>query len=270
MPIWRACPEGPERRHGEGLTLLDLGSAALVRADNDEAGVRFEESLALWRELGDDWGIASALEGLGRAAQRLLSIEGRMSTHAEVEEAKQLYEQSLAIREKIGDAWGVARAYLNLARIEFDRGAHEQATESFQQALARAHELRDFHTAGVALMNLGSMAIWAGQAVEAEEPLTAALTIYRQVGAPAQSADALYWLGDAAMLREVMDLASAGAASPRQKTSTRGSATWTARRGCVPAGGPCFRVLAGTMKPPRCSRRAFASTARIIRARTRP
>jgi predicted ATPase/class 3 adenylate cyclase len=209
MPIWRACPEGPERRHGEGLTLLDLGSAALVRADSDEAGARFEESLALWRELGDDWGIASALEGLGRAAQRLLSIEGRMSTHGEVEEARQLYEQSLAIREKIGDAWGVARAYLNLARIEFDRGAHEQATESFRQALARARELRDVHTAGVALMNLGSMAVWAGQAVEAEEPLTAALTIYRQVGAPAQSADALYWLGDVAMLREDTDLAAA-------------------------------------------------------------
>jgi predicted ATPase/class 3 adenylate cyclase/TolA-binding protein len=207
IAIWRDCPQRPERQRGEGLALLDLGNAALARADSDEAGARFAESLAWWRQLGEDWGIASALEGLGRAAQKRLSIEGRWSTHGEVEGAKQLYEQSLAIRDKIGDAWGVARAYMNLARIEMDLGAWGQATERFQQALARARDLRDVHTTGVALTNLASMAVYAGQAVEAEEPLNAALTLYRQVGATAQSADALYWLGDAAMLREEMELA---------------------------------------------------------------
>jgi predicted ATPase/class 3 adenylate cyclase len=207
--LWRDCPEGAERRRGEGLALLDLGNAALARVENTEAGVHFEEGLALWRELHDEWGIASALEGMGRAAQGRLTIEGRWSAHSESEGATQLYEKSLAIREKIGDAWGVARAYLNLARIEVDCGAYEQAARRFQQALARARELRDVYTAGVALMNLGALAVYSGEAVEAEEPLAAALTLYRQVGATAQSADALYWLGDAAALREEMELAEA-------------------------------------------------------------
>jgi non-specific serine/threonine protein kinase len=217
LALWRDLPESMERRRGEATTLLDLGAAALARAEYDTASARFGDSLSLWQALGEAWGMAGALEGLGSVAQKRLPIEG-LAVHdrgAALERAAARFGESLTLRQQIGDAWGVSRAYHKLGTVAQQQGEEREeyagATAWFERALALARELRDWQGMGAALLNLGMVALLQGDGVAAEERLGAALTLCRQVGATARSAEVVTWLANAACLRADWEIAAAHA-----------------------------------------------------------
>ena len=77
------------------------------RLDSDTFGPMAEESLALFMEVGDRWGIALARNDLARVATR----------HGDFSRARALYAESLALLQELGDRWSSAECIEELAAL---------------------------------------------------------------------------------------------------------------------------------------------------------
>ena len=82
-----------------------------------------EESLSLFRELGDKRGAASALNILGRAAMR----------QGDYARARALHEEGLALCRECGDTSGLAASLNNLGILVAEQGNYTQAMELHQE-----------------------------------------------------------------------------------------------------------------------------------------
>src|SRR5207302_857298 len=92
-------------RSGIAYALHQLSSLAKRQSDHEAERARLEESLAIFRELGDRWGIATTLIFLGQMA----SVRGDYA-HARV-----LFEESVTVSSELGRwaLWNIAGVVLN-------------------------------------------------------------------------------------------------------------------------------------------------------------
>jgi tetratricopeptide (TPR) repeat protein len=107
-------------------TLLLLGRTTWNLGDQDKRARYYEESLALYRALGDRRGIAQALASLSVAASNM----GR------VEEAERLGREAVAIAQELGDAGLHRGAVLGLSTALHDAGRFAEATAAREEVLA--------------------------------------------------------------------------------------------------------------------------------------
>lgn len=105
--------------------LTNLGEVAQEQDDPDRASSLHRESLALFAELGDKWGMAIAKDNLGLAAE----------AHCDADRAVALFEQGLALRREMGDRQGIAQSLAHLARV-----AHRQGDGIARRAAERPSE----------------------------------------------------------------------------------------------------------------------------------
>jgi predicted ATPase/class 3 adenylate cyclase len=141
-----------------------LGRIRQIGGDNSpEVAAAFDESLALYRRLGDERGIARALMNLGNLKRRERDLNG----------AEELFRQALAIYERLGEAYGQGGALLNLGDLYSARGDRDQARALFEHArdITRSGGARI--TYAYSLQYLGTMAVVDGDLDRAEE-------LYRQ------------------------------------------------------------------------------------------
>src|SRR5262249_25588857 len=105
--------------------LRNLGTVALWQGEYSEARTRYEHSLALARETGDRFGIASILNNLGNIAlvQEMYA------------EARARYEESLAMFKEIGNRWAIANVLGNLGVVAYRRGATPRRAGVMPRAL---------------------------------------------------------------------------------------------------------------------------------------
>src|SRR5215212_3804471 len=80
--------------------LAGAGILDLLQCEYDRATALLEESLAIYKELEDGWGIGSALQSLGSIARE----RGRYA------EAEALHNESLALQRELGNEEGIARS----------------------------------------------------------------------------------------------------------------------------------------------------------------
>jgi predicted ATPase/DNA-binding CsgD family transcriptional regulator len=92
-----------------------------------------EESLALFRELNHQPGIAQALNAIGEIA-RISGDDGR---------AKRVYEECLAVSQQTGQIQRICDMCTNLAFIAQHEGDHERALNLGRQALRLSHDRQD-------------------------------------------------------------------------------------------------------------------------------
>ena len=71
----------------------------------------YEESLAIFRELGNRQGAGWSLNGLGRVAYE----------QGDSQEARALYEEGIRILKELGDKRGVAESLEGLAAVMLDQ-----------------------------------------------------------------------------------------------------------------------------------------------------
>ena len=175
-----------------------LDGASYMRARWSEfakAGEFQSEGLAVWRELGDKYGIAKALDRLGditrelggRARGKALLTESlglsrelgdrRGTAHVlnnlgeiaalegDIATARSLYEECVSLFESIEDNRGLAHALANLGSVLTMEGDHAQAEALYAQAeglyarsLRLAEELGDNHAIAATLRSLGGVA----------------------------------------------------------------------------------------------------------------
>ena len=105
--------------------LYAAGELALLLGDDGRAAAWGEESLLLYRELGDKQGIAASLMMLGQAD----SVRGNFVA------ALTLHEESLALRRELEDREGIADLLLHLGGTSFMRGDFAKAGEQFEESL---------------------------------------------------------------------------------------------------------------------------------------
>jgi predicted ATPase/DNA-binding SARP family transcriptional activator len=167
------------------VALDGAGQLASVQADTDAQRRYQQESLAIWRERGDDARIASTLSDLGAAAH----------FRGEYPLAQALHAEALEIADRTGDAQQTGQALSGLGRLALHQGDLGQATAYYTQSMARFTEIGDLRRATLILGNLGVVAINSGDLALAEQRLTEHLDNARRLGDHKLTSGALTNLG---------------------------------------------------------------------------
>lgn len=148
------------------------GVLANMQGEYARATEHCEQSLALYRALGDRQGVASALNTLGNLAMN----------QGDFARALQLSEESLDVQRRIGNKQRIAPALNNLGFILIQMGSYAPATALCEESLNLARELHDNLGMGYALSNLGDAAREQGEQAQALSHYAAALPLFQSTG----------------------------------------------------------------------------------------
>jgi predicted ATPase/DNA-binding XRE family transcriptional regulator/uncharacterized protein HemY len=221
----------PGRAMIRGKALYVAGFLRLMFLETEQGASLSEESLALFRELGQSGrqGMAYALWNLGVAAgqradhpQRKALMEDSLALFREVgdtfgiaqclpsladaelvmeenyERARALAEEGLALRQKIGDKDGIADTLWALGHLAFQQGDYQEATARFESSLALFREIgNEYGLIGV-LFGLGEAAKAQNLHEEAASALEEARILAKDSGSKRVIAYIFYWLGEVA------------------------------------------------------------------------
>lgn len=159
-------------RRLRAVALDGAGQLAYVQADHDAQRAYQEESLAIWRELGDDVRVASCLGDLGAAAH----------VRGDYPAALAMYTEAVELATRAQDAQQMARAFSGLGRLALHQDNLSQATEYYQASMARFAQIGDLRRETLILGNLGVVAINAGEFDVARSRLKQHLANARKIG----------------------------------------------------------------------------------------
>jgi predicted ATPase/class 3 adenylate cyclase len=133
-----------------------------------------EEALALHRELGDDWGTALALNGLG----------GQCVEEGDPGRAVPLLEEALERFRDLGDRNMALMTLSNLAWAHAELGERDRARELHADVLQRAREQHDERQEAHSLYELATFALDDGRLADASSMLRASLRIFSDRSEP--------------------------------------------------------------------------------------
>lgn len=114
----------------------------------DDAQVHLECALSLFEDAGDDRGIASTVDDIGK----LHWLRG------DYQKALSSTQRALVLRRKLGDRRSIALSLNNLGLVYQDSGQFKLALDSFEQALRIRREIGDLVGVSISLNNLGTVA----------------------------------------------------------------------------------------------------------------
>jgi predicted ATPase len=174
-----------ERMRARARALNGAGVLAHHQGDYRLAAARYEEALAIYRELGDPGGVASVLNGLGTVAQELGNYEAAQSYHTE----------SLAIQRELGDKPAIAASISHLGNLAVTLGDHAAARARLEESLAIRQELGDKRGIALSLGRVGFVAKEEGRYAEARALYEESLALYRELGDRSSTALARHFLG---------------------------------------------------------------------------
>jgi len=172
-------------RWGIATALLDLGGIARNQGNYVSAYTLVEESLAIFRELNNKPGIAASLDNLGLIDYR----------QGKIERARSLYGESLTIKRELGDKDGIALSLNNLGGIARDQANFELALSLYEESMALWRESGDRGGVAMTFSSLGVMARVQGDYTTARLLFEESLAVFREIGDRAGVATALENLG---------------------------------------------------------------------------
>jgi predicted ATPase/DNA-binding CsgD family transcriptional regulator len=193
--------------------------------DLDRAQQRGEESLALYRKLGDQPGTASLLELMGAVAWKRNDVATARTFHeesaalftklgdresalwplmlsaimmgwqGEYERSRALLEEIVAMFRQVGSKRGVARALFRLAWvILLAQGDTVAARPLLEEGLALFQEVGDKQGIAVMLDLSSEVSLHEGDFDTARSLLEESLALYREIGSPYDVVEALPYL----------------------------------------------------------------------------
>jgi predicted ATPase/class 3 adenylate cyclase len=153
--------------------LSEAGTFAFYRADYDHAIGLHGEALKLYRELGDDSGVAFALMCLG----------AQYSEQGDYERGAPFFEEALVLSRRIGDRRNIAYTLHSLADVERQRGNYERAKTLGMESTALAREMEDKWQLARIVGWVGLLTVFSGDEHDlAEGFLKESLTLNREIG----------------------------------------------------------------------------------------
>src|SRR6185295_8678038 len=130
--LYERCIALPENLHGAAAGFWGLGDVARQRGRQEEARGFFDRSLDLYREIGDEHGVAD--HGIAVAD---LARQGH-----ELARAADLYRQTCSRFEALGNRYGVARSLNGMGDIARLQGDSDTATRRYRRSLTILEGLR--------------------------------------------------------------------------------------------------------------------------------
>ena len=172
--LWtRLALEADDRTHPEASARalrtagFFFGQLAGVGEDSELGRTYFEESLAIWHELGAEREEAFTLGHYALLLHRLGLLD----------DARRAAQKSLDICSATGDHANIARSANNLALTWLEVGEFGQARPVFEVALAAARLAKDTYLEALSLHYLGETALRTGALEHATECLTRSLAL---------------------------------------------------------------------------------------------
>jgi predicted ATPase/DNA-binding CsgD family transcriptional regulator len=140
----------PVRDEVRAKALRVLGALSYIHAEHaaggwDAARSRLEESLKIYRRLGDERGVAAVLQNLGRVSAEL----------GEWTAAFSFLEESLAIARRSENRPGIALSHFNLGSVQLLGGDLPSARAHLEESLDHYRELDDGFWINACLVHLG-------------------------------------------------------------------------------------------------------------------
>jgi tetratricopeptide (TPR) repeat protein len=163
-----------------GLSML--GTLAWRWGDVEQADRCLQESLALYRKLGDQHRIPRILNGLGILAVLRESYD----------QAEGFWEEGLAMVQEMGDRQVTAEMLNNLGYMNHHHlGDLEKAKRYYHESLSVAQEIGHRHGATSTMSNLGHLYVLMGEHAPAWKFLRQALSESMAIGVPPLTLDTL-------------------------------------------------------------------------------
>jgi non-specific serine/threonine protein kinase len=176
-----------------GWALMWASDIAILQNDLTAAAAMAEESTALFRELGNDFGLAAALTCLGNTMLRLgdqprarvlleecLMLARRLKHtlltsvalanltefalhRGDLDEAEAHIEEALPLQSGRGNTWGTPIVLSLRAELSQDQGDPVSAARWYIRAITAAQAQQDNAIIGSALIGLGAIATKSGE-----------------------------------------------------------------------------------------------------------
>jgi len=162
-----------DTRRDRAFALLRIGSIILEFNDLMNANEMFEESLILYREVGDRWGEAMIIRQMAEHAL----ASGNSPEYG------RYIEECAAIRAELGNPLGLIYSLNTRALLSLFRGKTEEAIGFVRQSSIIRRDIGDPGSIGQSAMWLGFTYLFIGCFDEALESYEEAITIFEELGA---------------------------------------------------------------------------------------
>lgn len=184
----------------DGMAIALLRSALIVEAQGDLEGAekRFEQSLRLAQQVGDNLNTAANLNNIGVVH----------SLRGEHHLALESYQQALAVNRQINRRFGINVALSGIAHELANTGNLTEAIPKYREIVAQSHEMGQQSAEANDLVNLGSALHQKGELAESEKTLNQSLEICKRIGLKATSALVLSELASLQQSRGNLDQAT--------------------------------------------------------------
>jgi predicted ATPase/DNA-binding CsgD family transcriptional regulator len=210
----------------QAKALIVTAYLAFVQSDHERTEALGRESLALYRELEDQPGIAFALSLLGSAAwtkgnmvaartltQEALAVARKVddldrtayslfvlgllsSSQGEYARARALYEESLAIHRAVGNKRGIAHTLSQLAQMLFvSQSDQAQVIPLLEECLTLSQEVGFKEGIAAYYCVSGQLALSRGELITARTLAEKSVALYREMGHRHGTAKSLSVLG---------------------------------------------------------------------------
>ncbi|QSV60968.1 MAG: tetratricopeptide repeat protein [Dolichospermum sp. LBC05a] len=172
---------------GESNSLIGLGNAYNSLGQYERAIAFYQQSLDIFKDIGDIRGESNSLIGLGNAYNSL----------GQYERAIAFYQQSLDIAKEIGDIQRESISLIGLGNAYNSLGQYERAIAFYQQSLDIAKEIGDIQRESISLIGLGNAYRSLGQYERAIAFYQQSLDIAKEIGDIQRESISLIGLGNA-------------------------------------------------------------------------
>ena len=249
-----ALARTPVRGKPRAKALLADGALAWQQGDYAVARPRLQESIALWREVGDLHHVAVALQLLGHLTRDQGDYTG----------ARRLFEESQATFQEVGDTLRSDTLRGDLGLVAYHQGDYTTARTLLEENLAytRAHGHKD--GTALTLNPLGDLARLASDYEQAARLYKESLALWQERRAQLGIASALHKLGYVAQHRD--DYAQAQAFFAESLVLQRDQGNKQGIAECL-AG---LAGLASVVGPAERAARLFAAAAELLAATGAP
>ncbi|MBD1840127.1 tetratricopeptide repeat protein [Coleofasciculus sp. FACHB-64] len=174
-----------QERKAEALRLNHTGIQQFNTTKFREALQTFEQTLEIFKGIGDRQGEGATLNNIGAVYDNL----GRYA------DALKSYEQALVIFKQISDKAGEWSTLNNIGGVYNKLGQYTDALKSYEQALVIAKQISDKKGEGTALNHIGGVYDNLGRYADALKSCEQALVIFKQIGNQAGQGNALNNIG---------------------------------------------------------------------------
>jgi predicted ATPase/transcriptional regulator with XRE-family HTH domain len=116
---------------GIATVLREYGHLCLLRGDHEQASIRLNESLVLWRKLGNANGLTTNLQFLGN-----LAYSQGFTSRADI-----FWAEGLALSREAGNRWVISTLLAKRAMVAVDQGDYRQARTQLIESLTILQEM---------------------------------------------------------------------------------------------------------------------------------